>query len=100
MKPAGLFLEAVGMCPIDWVFSLILATCLPPTDVPEEVLRAEIYTHGRSPIDGKKLTASEYALLQERLEEEINVEGVVSNDLKHLIQLLRLRQLLKRVNPF
>ncbi len=88
------------MCPIDWFFSLILQTCLPLADMPEEVLRAEIYTQGRSVIDGKKLSAAEYAILQEQLREETNAEAAVSDDLKHLIQLLRLRQLLRRVNPF
>ncbi len=101
MKLVKLFPEAVGMCPIDWVFSALLAICLPPADVPEEVLRTEIYTQARSPIDGKKLTAAEYALLQEQLREELtNSEAAISDELKHLVHLLRLRQLLKRVSPF
>lgn len=87
------------MCPIDWVFSLLLSTCLPSGDVPEEVLRTEIYTQARSVIDGRKLTAAEYVILNEQLREETNPEGSISDDLKHLIQLLRLRQLLERVNP-
>ncbi|MCT7993924.1 hypothetical protein [Laspinema olomoucense] len=44
------------------------ATALPPaSDVPEEILRTEIITQGRSPIDGTPLTPAEYAaLLEER----------------------------------
>ncbi|NET51390.1 MAG: hypothetical protein F6K09_22505, partial [Merismopedia sp. SIO2A8] len=38
-----------------------------PEDLPEEVLRTEIITEARSPIDGKPLTAAEYAQLQAQL---------------------------------
>ena len=37
----------------------------PPDDVPEEILRTEIITQGRSPIDGTPLTPAEYAALLE-----------------------------------
>jgi hypothetical protein len=36
----------------------------PPEDLPEEILRTEIITEARSPIDGQPLTAAEYAQLQ------------------------------------
>ena len=36
----------------------------PPEDTPEEVLRTEIFLTARSPVDGKPLTAAEYAQLQ------------------------------------
>ena len=36
----------------------------PPDDLPEEILRTEIITEARSPIDGQPLTAAEYAQLQ------------------------------------
>jgi len=89
------------MCPTGWFFSVLLSTCLPVADGPEEVLRTEIYTQARSPIDGRQLTAAEYALLQERLAAEFpNPEDQLSSELRHIIQLLRLRQLLDRVNPF
>ncbi|MBO0348281.1 glutathione S-transferase [Phormidium pseudopriestleyi FRX01] len=43
-----------------------LAAALPPaSDVPEEILRTEIITQGRSPIDGTPLTPDEYAALLE-----------------------------------
>lgn len=39
---------------------------LPPaSDIPEEILRMEIITQGRSPIDGTALTPDEYAALLE-----------------------------------
>ncbi len=40
----------------------------PPEDIPEEILRTEIITEARSPIDGKPLTAAEYAELQAHLQ--------------------------------
>lgn len=43
-----------------------LANALPPaSDIPEEILRTEIITQGRSPIDGTPLTPAEYAALLE-----------------------------------
>jgi len=40
----------------------------PPEDTPEEILRTEIITEARSPIDGKPLNAAEYAELQAQLQ--------------------------------
>jgi len=49
------------------------ATALPPPeDLPEEILRTEIITEARSPIDGQPLTAAEYALYADK---EYNVEA-------------------------
>lgn len=39
----------------------------PPEDIPEEILRTEIILEGRSPLDGKPLSAAEYAELEARL---------------------------------
>lgn len=76
------------------------AVCLPPPqDIPEEVLRTEIITEARSPIDGKPLTAAEYAQLQAQLTEGTNPPEV-SPDFQQLIFVLRLRQLLKKIVPF
>jgi hypothetical protein len=36
----------------------------PPEDLPEEILRTEIITEARSPIDGQPITPAEYAQLQ------------------------------------
>ena len=36
----------------------------PPEDLPEEILRTEIITEARSPIDGQPITPAEYAKLQ------------------------------------
>ena len=45
------------------------ALSLPPfEDIPEEILRTEIIIEARSPIDGKSLSAAEYAELQAKLQ--------------------------------
>lgn len=71
----------------------------PPEDVPEEVLRAEIITEARSPIDGKPLSAAEYAQLQTQIAEG-TFAPEVNPQLRQLIFLLRLRQLFRTVTPF
>jgi hypothetical protein len=75
------------------------ALCLPPPeDVPEEVLRTEIITEARSPIDGQPLTAAEYAQLQAQLSERSTAPGL-HQDIREVIFLLRVRQLLQRISP-
>lgn len=71
-------------------------------DIPEEVLRAEIYTDARSPIDGKKLTAAEYVELMENLRslDGIPPEDLVNPKIQEVIGLLKLRKFLKQFIPF
>jgi hypothetical protein len=71
-------------------------------DPPEEVLRAEIYTDARSPIDGKQLTAAEYVELMEKLRSLDNIppEDFVSPKVREVIDLLRLRKFLRQFIPF
>jgi hypothetical protein len=70
----------------------------PPEDVPEEVLRTEIITQARSPIDGKPISAAQYAQLKAQMEER-SPPPQVSPNIRQLIFLLRLRQLLRTVTP-
>jgi hypothetical protein len=71
----------------------------PPEDVPEEVLRTEIIIEARSPIDGKPLTAAEYAQLKAELSEP-STPPELNPKIRQLIFLLRLRQLFRTVTPF
>ncbi|MBD2110945.1 MULTISPECIES: hypothetical protein [Cyanophyceae] len=71
----------------------------PPEEIPEEILRTEVITEARSPLDGEPLSAAEYAALQEQLRDP-NTEPVVNPDIADLIQLLQLRRLLKPIVPF
>ncbi len=73
------------------------AVGLPPAeDMPEEVLRTEIITEARSPIDGKPLTAAEYAQLKAQLEER-SAPAQVTNKIQRLIFLLRVRRLIRSI---
>ncbi|MEA5512195.1 hypothetical protein VB715_20690 [Crocosphaera sp. UHCC 0190] len=70
----------------------------PPEDVPEEVLRMEIITEGRSGIDGEPLTAAEYAQIQEKLGER-PYPPEINSKLRNLIFLLKIRKMLKTFVP-
>lgn len=72
----------------------------PPEDQPEEVLRTEIITAARSPLDGKPLTAREYAELQAREEAARENLGTVSPEVRRTINLLRLRRTIRTFFPF
>lgn len=75
----------------------------PPDDTPEEILRTEIYTEARSPIDGSPLTAAEYIELQEELSETIATlppNYLVSERVQEVIRLLKLRKFLRQIIPF
>jgi hypothetical protein len=70
-----------------------------PEEVPEEVLRQEIILDARSPLDGKPLTATEYAELQVEIEQHNQTTPQVSPKLRQLVGLLKFRKLIKRVLP-
>ncbi len=77
-----------------------LALALPPAeDLPEEILRTEIILEGRSPIDGKFLSAAEYENLQEQLTQN-RFTPEISPDIQQLIFLLQIRKFIKTVIPF
>ncbi len=77
------------------------AEALPaPEDRPEEVLRAQIITGGRSPIDGSPLTAAEYAQLQAELSAAPPEKIELSPKIRRNIGLLRLRKFIKTFFPF
>ncbi len=70
----------------------------PPQDTPEEVLRTQIITQARSPVDGKLLTAAEYAQLQAQL--EAGAVPQLSPEVRQNIFLLRVLKLIRTVVPF
>lgn len=73
----------------------------PADDIPEEVLRAEIITEARSPIDGKPLSAGQFAELAIDVEQQLNradATAVAENSqVKNILFLLRLRGFLRSV---
>lgn len=70
----------------------------PPEDMPEEVLRTEIITEARSPLDGKPLTAAEYAQLQAELAQR-SIPPQLSSNIRQNIFLLQLLHLFRTVTP-
>ncbi len=71
----------------------------PPEDTPEEILRTEIILEARSPVDGKLLTAAEYAELQAQLQTR-PAPPQLNPKVGNLIFLLRLRKAILTVLPF
>jgi hypothetical protein len=82
-----------------WVNVAQAQTLPPPDDIPEEVLRTEIILEGRSPVDGKALTATEYRELMDQLAENPNPPQI-NSEVQHLIFLLRVRKMIKTFIPF
>jgi hypothetical protein len=73
----------------------------PPSDQPEEVQRTEIITEARSPVDGKPLTAAEYAQLQAQLQaRRPTPETRLNPGIRRTVTLLRLRQAIRSIIPF
>jgi hypothetical protein len=84
------------------LLSPVIASSLPPdNDIPEEVLRAEIITEGRSPIDGKALSAIEFAELvvnmKQQLDRENAAAATTNPKVRETLVLIRLRSFLRSV---
>ena len=95
--------NALRLLAVSLILSPSAAIALPPPDdLPEEILRTEIITEARSPIDGKPLTAAEYAQLQTQLQQKppARPETEVSRELRQVVSLLKLRKFIKTVFPF
>ncbi len=70
------------------------------TEIPEEVLQTEVITSGRSAIDNRPLTATEYAELKTEIDRTNQVPPKLSNKLRNTVALLKLRKFIKTVLPF
>ncbi len=86
----------VGLMPVSVQPAVSLP---PPEEIPEEVLRTEIITEARSPVDGKPLTAAEYAQLQAQLQAR-PIAPQLSPKVRETILLLRLRRVIRTILPF
>lgn len=71
----------------------------PPEDIPEEILRTEIVTEARSPIDGEPLTAAEYAQLQAELSQR-STPPELTPEIRQNIFLLQLIDFIRTISPF
>ncbi|MDF5706817.1 MAG: hypothetical protein PUP90_03810 [Nostoc sp. S4] len=70
----------------------------PPEDTPEEILRTQIIIEARSPVDGRFLTAAEYAQLEAQLQQ--TPPPKLDPKIRDQIFLLRLRKTLLQFFPF
>jgi hypothetical protein len=90
----------IGMAIVSIPLGYKPALALPPaSDIPEEVLRTEIILEARSPVDGKPLTAAEYAELQAKLQTR-PTPPKLNPQVRDTIFLLRLRRTLRTFFPF
>ena len=86
--------------------SMVIASAMPtlslppPEDLPEEVLRTEIITEARSPVDGEWLTAAEYAELEAELQRNPELYNSISPQIRHTIFLLQIRRAVRSIAPF
>jgi hypothetical protein len=71
----------------------------PPEEIPEEILRIEIITEARSPVDGTPLTTAQYAELQEQLQTSPS-PPLVSPGIEQSVFLLRLLKFFRTLLPF
>ncbi|AFY86671.1 MULTISPECIES: hypothetical protein [Chroococcidiopsis] len=71
----------------------------PPEDTPEEVLRTEIFLTARSPVDGKSLTAAQYAQLQAKLQTR-PAPPTLNSQVREIVFLLQLRKAIRTFLPF
>jgi hypothetical protein len=69
-------------------------------EIPEEVLRMELILGARSPIDGKPLSAAEYAELQAQWQTAPPQPVPVARSVEKTVNLLKLRKFLKTFFPF
>ncbi|BAD80512.1 hypothetical protein syc2322_d [Synechococcus elongatus PCC 6301] len=91
--------------PLLFVWGLVLAiqpsmTAETLPDLPEEVLRQEIITEARSPLDGRPLTPAEYAILQQRLQTDPDPVRGLNPQVWELAFLLGVLKAAKSLFPF
>ncbi len=96
-----IFLTAISLILLQLTaYHKTFVIALPPsTDIPEEILRTEIILEARSPIDGKPLSAAEYAQLQAQIKTR-PYPPKLSPKVRETVFLLRLRKILKTLFPF
>jgi hypothetical protein len=103
MKTAQVWiLPSVSVLGLGLSQTLGMAQLLPPSsDIPEEVLQTQIIDQANSPLNGDTLHPSDYAREQQRhrIAPE-NVPPKIDPKVQQLVDLLRIRKLLKGLIPF
>ncbi|MDX2099205.1 MAG: hypothetical protein SFW36_15615 [Leptolyngbyaceae cyanobacterium bins.59] len=97
------YFRSLALCLLPSALCLILPPSThalpPPEDLPEEIMRGEIITEARSPLDGKPLTAAQYAEVQASLQTIPVVIEQLPPGLRNNLFLLRIRRLIRTVIP-
>jgi hypothetical protein len=98
MKPIILTLLSIPF--LVFSFGVREVNALPPAeDIPEEILRREIITEGRSPLDNQPLSAAQYEELIAQLAES-KYPPELSSKVREAIFLLELLKFIRTVTPF
>ena len=92
-------IAAIAINLLTWLKPDLCIALPAPSDVPEEVLRTEIILEGRSPVDGKPLSAAEYEELKAQLA-QAGLDPEIDPDIQQLIFVLQLRKFFKTIIPF
>ncbi len=91
----SIFFLTIGI----WAIAEAGVALPPPDDIPEEVLRSQIILEGRSRVDGRPLSPVEYLAEEEDLG-EADAPPKLDPEVRHLIFLLQIYNVLRRVLPF
>lgn len=91
-------MRLTALCLFCLLLSLPGAAIPPPTDIPEEILAAEIFLQARDN-EGKPLGVTEYALIREKEKEGI-YPPLPSPQLREKIFLLQLLHMFRTLIPF
>jgi hypothetical protein len=99
-KAIRFFVVSISTSILVWLISggTLLIALPPPEDTPEEILRTEIIVEARSPVDGKSLTATEYAELLTQL--QTSPPPTLTTKIREQVFLLRIRKALLQIFPF
>ncbi|MBD2663476.1 hypothetical protein B6N60_03368 [Richelia sinica FACHB-800] len=101
MKSLKLLILSITTAIVVWVAGhrdTAVKALPPPEDIPEEILRTEIITEARSPVDGKRLSAAEYAELQ--AQQQTSPPPKLNTRIREQVFLLRIRRVLLQLFPF
>ena len=102
------FVQRINRWAIRWPAIALVLTSLMPTSsahaagdetTPKRVPSPAVMLELRSPLDGRLLTATEYADLQAEIDRLNEVQPQVSPKIRRLVGLLKFRKIIKRVLP-
>lgn len=89
------------LSPLTLIHSTIVWALPPAEDVPEEILRTQIVLDARSPIDGRPMTPTEYAVFQAQQHAATQLpSSQLAPQVRGVVTALKIRRFIKRFLPF